>query len=303
MTLHDGTRLVVRPSRPDDVEGLVALFGALDLEDRHRRFFSAYRPTRRWLEALAAVDESEGVQLVAEIRADDGTSRLVAEAGYRLLPDGDGELAMTVDPAWRGWLGPYLLDALVDAAARRSVPNLEADVLCDNRAMVALLRARGDAVLDRQELALLRIVIGTGGDTPTWAPGTTGPRVLVETPGGVWHAAPEARAHGLAVMACPGPSGRHRPCPALRGEPCPLAAGADAVVIANAPDDDEWRALADAHRRLHPGVPVCLEVRDAGPDDRTDPPTVRGPAVVGLLRRLVDEPNDPEAGADGWRGR
>ena len=43
--------------------------------------------------------------------------RLVAEAGYALLPDGNGEFALTVAAGWRGWLGPYLLDAIVTAAA------------------------------------------------------------------------------------------------------------------------------------------------------------------------------------------
>ena len=49
----------------------------------------------------------------------DGDDRtLVGEAGYTLLSDGDGELAITVDPEWRGWLGSWLLDALVDAVVK-----------------------------------------------------------------------------------------------------------------------------------------------------------------------------------------
>jgi GNAT superfamily N-acetyltransferase len=47
---------------------------------------------------------------------------LVAEAGYAILPDGDGEFALTVAPGCRGWrLGRYLLDAIVAAAAARGV--------------------------------------------------------------------------------------------------------------------------------------------------------------------------------------
>lgn len=54
--------------------------------------------------------------------SDDG-ERIVGEAEYILLPGGDGELAITVAPDWRGWLGPYLLDTLLEVAASRGVAN------------------------------------------------------------------------------------------------------------------------------------------------------------------------------------
>lgn len=47
----------------------------------------------------------------------------------------------------------------------------------------------------------------------------------------------------------------------LAGQPCPLAAAADAIVVSNAPDDERWRTIVEAHADLHPGVPVCVEPR------------------------------------------
>jgi hypothetical protein len=85
--------------------------------------------------------------------------------------------------------------------------------------------------------------------------------VLVEVPGGRWHAGAEAEAAGLQVIACSGPRGVRPRCPVLAGRRCPLAAGADAIVVSNAPDDERWRAIVDAHAALHPGVPVCVEPR------------------------------------------
>jgi hypothetical protein len=90
--------------------------------------------------------------------------------------------------------------------------------------------------------------------------------VLVEAPGGRWSSATAGEAAGLAFISCSGPRGPRRSCPALAGRPCPLAAEADAIVVANLPEDgDHWPALLAAHPALHPGVPVCVEPRGGPP--------------------------------------
>jgi hypothetical protein len=280
--LPDDARLTVRAVAPSDADGLVALFDGLSDEDRHRRFFSGFRPPRSFVERLTTIVDRGGYGVVATVddgahvadgrRGGDGapaTARLVGEASYELLTNGDGELGITVAADQRGWLGPFLLDALCEAAAARGVPDLEADVLVTNRRMLALLRARGDASLGSDDWTTARVVVGTAGHTPTW-PGGGGSerpddrlRVLVEVPGGRWHARAEAEAAGLEVVACPGPRGTLRRCPVLAGRPCPLAEVADVIVASNVPDDERWRRVVDAHPDLHPGVPVCVERRTA----------------------------------------
>lgn len=268
--------LVIRRVEAGDVDGLEELYDRLDDDARYRRFFSGYRPKRPFFERMVTIRDRGGAGLVAAVGAAGGPEQLVAEAGYELLPNGDGELAITVDRSWRGWLGPYLLGSLCDVAASRGVPNLEADVLVTNRPMLALLRARGYAAMPTRDWSSLRGLIGTSTKAPTW-PGASGDRrVLVEGAGGHWHATDDAEAAGLQVVCCPGPVGRQPGCPALAGEPCPLAAGADAIVISHPPDDDDWRALRAAHRDLHPGVPVYVERSRNGhataDDDRDVPP-------------------------------
>jgi hypothetical protein len=205
-------------------------------------------------------------------------ARLVGEASYDLLPNGDGELGITVAADQRGWLGPFLLDALCEAAAARGVPDLEADVLVTNRRMLALLRARGDAFLGSDDWTTARVVVGTAGHTPAWPGGggserpDDGLRVLVEVPGGRWHARAEAEAAGLEVVACPGPRGALQRCPVLAGRPCPLAEVADVIVASNIPDDERWHRVVDAHSDLHPGVPVCVERRTGPPAGPSVPP-------------------------------
>jgi RimJ/RimL family protein N-acetyltransferase len=281
--------LILRPIGRGDTDALAALYAGLDDEARHRRFFSHYRPPAEFFEKLVTVDERGGAGLVAELVGVRDDGRIVAEAGYELLPNHDGELAITVDAGWRGWLGPYLLDALVATAAAHGVPNLEADILVSNGPMIALVRSRGYAMMPRPDWSIMRVLIGAASRAPGWPPSHDGLRVLVEGSGGGWHADDAAGGAGLKVLGCAGPN-RHAHCPALAGQPCPLAAGADAIVLAHPPDTEEWDVVRGSHALLHPGVPVCVELPREG--DRGAPGETVVPAgtevdVVAFVQRLA----------------
>ncbi|HVM53421.1 MAG TPA: hypothetical protein VM262_09510 [Acidimicrobiales bacterium] len=258
--LPDGRHLVVRAATAADVDGLVALYAGLDDDDTHRRFFSMFRPDRSFFERLAAAGEHGGDEIVVTVApADgDGPEQIVAEAGYRVVAGGDGELAMAVARPWRGWLGPYLFGILRRRAAAHGVRNLRAEVLATNRPMVAVLSRPGSARLDDDDYAIVRLLIGTSGPTPTWPAGGARRRLLVEVPGGRWHGTAAARAAGFDVITCCGPRGEPARCPALHGERCPLVTDADVVVI-HPRDDEQWRALATAHETVHAGIPILVE--------------------------------------------
>jgi hypothetical protein len=147
--LSDGRTLTVRMVTRADVDGLNALFEGLSDEDRYRRFFGYSHPGRRFLEQMTRTEEEGGHRLVAVVSGP--VDRLIAEAGYYILPDGNGEFALTIAAGWRGWLGPYLLDALVAAAAARGVPTLQADILFENAQMLALVSHRGYVSLSRDQ--------------------------------------------------------------------------------------------------------------------------------------------------------
>lgn len=146
--LSGGRSLTIRTIKTADAEGLDGLFEGLSSEDRYRRFFGFSHPRRRFLEQMTRAEEEGGHRLVAVVSG--RVDKIVAEAGYAMLPDGNGEFALTIAAGWRGWLGPYLLDALVAAAAARGVPNLEADILLENTPMLALVTSRGYVTLGRQ---------------------------------------------------------------------------------------------------------------------------------------------------------
>jgi len=155
---RDGRALTVRTVTKADAGGLDALFQGLSEDDRHHRFFSLRPPARPFVEQMTRAAEQGGYRLVAA--ASGPQDALAAEAGYAILPDGDGEFALTVASAWRGRrLGRYLLGAIVAAAAARGVPNLQADILLGNAPMLALVRDRGYITLHRDEFSDIRIAI------------------------------------------------------------------------------------------------------------------------------------------------
>jgi L-amino acid N-acyltransferase YncA len=299
LALPGGRELVVRALRSRDSPALEGLYRGLAAEDRYRRFFSGAMPPRPWVERIASVADQGGFGLIVlERRPCDGTEgTAVAEASYSLLPNGDGDLAITVAGERRGWLGAYLLDALIAVAASQGVPNLEAEVLTANRSMLALARSRGYATMGHADWTTVRLVIGVQGPEPRWPGPHDRPRVLVEAPGGRWGSEEAARRAGLQVLVCPGPPSRRRACPALEGRPCPLAAEADAVVVSPPPSGGAWRDLPAAHRSVHPGVPVCVEVRPGegpGPEGWATVTAGDTEAVVGFLSRLARSgPEDP----------
>lgn len=312
VALPDGRHLQVRALGADDLGRLMALYDALDDEDRRLRFFSAFPPSetfvRRWLDPArgcvlgafvvpapgGSAAERPGGAPEGDRVGDDADGELVAEAGYALLANGNGELGITTAAGWRGWLGPFLLDVLAGAAHEAGVQNLEAVVRLDNRPMLGLISHRGSAVVEQPARGEIRLVMATGARVPGW-PSRRDPartRVLVESPGGRWSVgparagpagspgpggpagafgqaghegravqeAPEAGA-GLEVLSCPGPHGRPRGrCPLLDGGHCPLVDGADEIVVVTdgtgTPDDGGFAALAAAHRRRVDGVPV-----------------------------------------------
>lgn len=295
VALPGGRSLRVRPVTPSDASGLAALFDGLSGDDLYRRFFQAHPPPAHVVTAMTVPSADAGVGLVAELRDAAGTRRIVAEAAYALLPDGDGELAITVAGGWRGWLGPYLLDTLMAEAARRGVHNLQADVLCENRNMMAVIRSRGYATMGHSLApAIVRVVMSTTGRVPGWPTTQDRPRLVVEASGAHWRAEDAARAAGMAVLVCPGPASPRLRCPAMAGRPCPLVAGADVVVDAVDPASEVGASLLRAHGALHDtpvhvDAPVRTLHRRRTPRPAADGtgPTTGTDTMVGHLLRLA----------------
>jgi len=266
-----GSTLEVRIAQTSDGPALLALYQRLSPDDLRKRFFSGFQPEQDFIDSWIDRSRQGGVVLVVveperndeHDRGDDNIGeRIVADAGYVPIASDVGELAITIDADHRGWLGPYLLDLLVEQAHLDGIANLEAEVLTSNCSMIALLRARGCAFIPSDDPSLARLMIGTAGPTPVWPADAPHPRVLVEGSTGSWAGARAAAKAGISVMVCPGPDrGRTHRCPLLADQRCPLVDEADAVVVALPVDATSTTEVLERHQHDRSKQPLAVSTR------------------------------------------
>jgi RimJ/RimL family protein N-acetyltransferase len=149
LTLDNGTRVRVRPIRPDDAPRLVAMYDRLSRDTAYHRFFAAMRRLPPdWARFLAGVDYTRRFALVAErpmrkpgLSADaEPDVEVIAVARYEPAEPGTAEVAFVVQDGWQGLgLGRLLLHQLLVAARANGVQRFRAWVLADNRRMLDLL--------------------------------------------------------------------------------------------------------------------------------------------------------------------
>jgi GNAT superfamily N-acetyltransferase len=167
-SLKDGTVIHLRPIRPDDAPGLVALFDRLSQQTAYQRFFSVLkRLPPAYARVFANVDYRHRLAIVAERETPTG-SELIGVGRYEPA-DASGiaptdatadvptitptvaptiaptfaEVAFVVQDGWQGrGLGSILLDEVLRAGVARGVQRFRAFVLADNYRMLGLLARR-----------------------------------------------------------------------------------------------------------------------------------------------------------------
>lgn len=257
--LDQNRTLTLRHSRDGDGQALASLYRRFSPQDLYLRFFTGGLPPQRWFDRWATISERGGCGLVVE-ESGSGEPTIVAEAGYSLLCSGDAELGIAVDPGARGWLGAWLLDALLQHAEAQGVPNIQAVVLSSNRRMVALAKSRGTVTMDTADWSTVRLSMSSKGYVPSWPGDRAGdrpherPRLLVESDRSRWSGAPETTRVGFDVVACQGPSHQKHGCPLIAGERCPLLDGADVVLHLLDPSVPANLELIAAQHVAHPGL-------------------------------------------------
>ena len=156
-SLKDGTVIHLRPIRPDDAPGLVALFDRLSQQTAYQRFFSVLkRLPPAYARVFANVNYRQRLAIVAERETPAG-SELIGVGRYEPA-DASGivptdvpadvptiaptiaEVAFVVQDGWQGrGLGSILLDEVLRAGLARGVQHFRAYVLADNYRMLGLL--------------------------------------------------------------------------------------------------------------------------------------------------------------------
>ena len=141
VVLADGGTVHVRPIRRDDGERLVAFHARLSPESVYYRFFSPKpRLTDKEIEKFTTVDFVDRAALVAMLGDD-----VVAVARFDRWPGTDeAEVAFVVDDVHHGrGISTLLLEHLVAIAIERGIRRFTAEVLPDNRAMLAVFHRAG----------------------------------------------------------------------------------------------------------------------------------------------------------------
>lgn len=144
VALRDGTRVRIRPIRPEDAPRLVAAYDRLSAHSAYQRFFSVMRRLPPdWARFLAAVDYRQRLALIAE-RPTDGEMELLGVARYEPSRDDAPEIAFVILDAWQNrGLGTALFHALLEAATARGIRKFRAWVLADNMRMLDLIHRYG----------------------------------------------------------------------------------------------------------------------------------------------------------------
>ncbi|MGH1503400.1 MAG: GNAT family N-acetyltransferase [Acidimicrobiales bacterium] len=292
--LSPGVTVTLRHGEPSDADGLADLYGRLRPEDIRRRFFSGASPPRSFFERWSSIADEGGFGLVAEL--DDGDERhLVAEAGYAPTPKGDGELGIAVDPAHRGWMGPWMLDRLMAHAAARGIDNLQAMVMVDNRLMLSLAKRRGFAVLGHPDWNTIVVTMSTTGPVPGWTGDHERPRVLVETDRTRWRGEEAVAQAGYDIALCTvalraaDECTTGGQCALLDDGSCPLVSGADVVIVDLPSDDEELLGALRQEQIVHPGLRIVAG-RDRADGDRQRRPVDE---IVAELRTGDGPANQP----------
>lgn len=142
VVLQDDRHVWVRPVRSDDAEALIAMHEGLSAQTVRRRFFASMpHLSPEQARKFTGVDGSDRAALVAV----DTQGALVAVARYDRLPATDGgEVAVVVlDDYQHHGLGVALLKRLIVVARDHGLDHFSADVLADNRPMLAAFRDAG----------------------------------------------------------------------------------------------------------------------------------------------------------------
>jgi RimJ/RimL family protein N-acetyltransferase len=144
VTLRSGDAVQVRPVQPSDAPALAQAYANLGEQSRYQRFFTVMPELpEATLKAAVEVDHTDHEALVAmPLRS----AEIVGECRFVRLADqpDTADLGVTVVDAWQGrGLGSALLVRLSERALELGIEYFTAEVLAENRAMLALLPALG----------------------------------------------------------------------------------------------------------------------------------------------------------------
>lgn len=162
--LSDGTRLTIRPIRPEDAVQEREFVNGLSERSRYLRFMLALKSiTPQMVSRFTQIDYDREMALVAIVGTPDG-DRQIAVGRYVTLPNGRTcEFAIVVDDNWhQKGVATELLGRLIEIARDRRLEHMDGIVLRENKGMLKLARQLGfeqQAVLEDPQLVRVSLTL------------------------------------------------------------------------------------------------------------------------------------------------
>ena len=163
-TLKDGTPVTIRAVRPDDRDRIAKAFRQLDRESVYTRFFT-YKDELgpADLARLDAMDFVKHAMLVVTIGTGDEEA-VIAGGSYAAHAEADGsrsaEVAFLVEEDYQGnRLASRVLAHLATIARERGIARFVAEVLPENRAMLAVFARSGLPMRQKREGGVVHVTL------------------------------------------------------------------------------------------------------------------------------------------------
>lgn len=139
--VKDGRTVHIRPIAPDDLDGLMQMWGRLSPESIRLRFFAPRKMDREQMRYFVDLEWETRFAVVAEQAGD-----IIGVSRFDVLPEdpSSAEFAVLVEDAHQGrGVGTALVRALMEPAADMGVTGFVADVLRENSRMLGVMRDAG----------------------------------------------------------------------------------------------------------------------------------------------------------------
>jgi acetyltransferase len=150
--LRDGTKVLIRPIKPNDAEKEREFILGLSEESAFFRFFAVQRdPSPEMIESLCNVDYENQMALVAEVN-ERAKTRFVGVGRITASTKNRAELAVVVSDDYHGKsIGGWLLTALLEFARDRKFASVYALILPENVPMINLARKLGFHIAHQED--------------------------------------------------------------------------------------------------------------------------------------------------------
>ena len=124
--LKDGSRIILRPIRSDDIEGWLGFVSRISRRTKYLRFHSLPKLGRDDAIRFCTVDYNNTFAFVAEVRGDQRKDIVAIGRYYRLPKRHSAEVALAIEDAYQGkGIGTKLVEWLANVARENGITSFE----------------------------------------------------------------------------------------------------------------------------------------------------------------------------------